>query len=150
MARGGARPRAGRPRTSSGRSHKAKADVRGVVTLPAEGRSGEAPAFPLSAPSPREDELWSSLWTLPQAVAWEGWHLELEVASYVRLLARAESPRSSAMIWAQTKQFAESLGLSASGMQRNRWVIGVPEDDVDEPPAVPGVVSITDRLRGLD
>jgi hypothetical protein len=114
------------------RSHKAKASAEGWVTLPAEGRDGPEPVFPLAFPAERELELWTRLWESPQAVMWERLHLDFEVASYVRLVVRAEAPRSSATLWGQVKQFAESLGLSVSGMARNRWTVAkVPEDDDD-------------------
>lgn len=147
MSRGGARSRSGPAPTSTDRSHKA--DAQGWLTLPADGRDGPMPAFPLITPSDREYELWERMWELPQAVAWEAYHLEFELASYVRVLARAELPRSSAMLWAQAKQMAESLGLTASGMQRNRWhVADIPlTEDSDDTAGVPGVASLADRLR---
>lgn len=149
MAKGGARARSGPAPTSTERSHKAKApDSNGWVTLPREGRQDAEPAFPLASPSPREMQLWERLWETPQAVMWDQLHQEFEVASYVRLLVRAESPRSSAIVWGQVKQFAESLGLSVSGMQRNRWTIGaVDADDDDQAPTETEEDSFEDRLR---
>ena len=152
MAKGGARARSGPAPTSMERSHKAKADAQGWVTLPADGRDGPEPAFPLDSASPRELDLWARLWETPQAVMWEQLHQEFEVASYVRLLARAELPRSSAIVWGQVKQFAESLGLSVSGMQRNRWVVAKRDDDdtdSDAPKANAQVSSLTERLRAV-
>ena len=155
MARGGARARSGpAPTTRPGdRSHKAKADSQGWTTLPADGRDGPLPAFPLTNPTDREMELWERLWETPQAVMWERLSMEFEVASYVRLLARAEAPRSSAIIWGQVKQFAESLGLSVSGMQRNRWTIASADDDQsDDSPASSAVSPVADlsaRLRAV-
>ncbi len=83
---------------------------------------------------------------------WDQLHLDFEVASYVRLLARAESPRSSAIIWGQVKQLAESLGLSASGMARNRWTIQAVNDssDADAPQAaVSAVADLSARLKAV-
>jgi hypothetical protein len=83
---------------------------------------------------------------------WEQLHQDFEVASYVRLLVRAEMPRSSAIVWGQVKQFAESLGLSVSGMARNRWVIGTIDQEDDAPRATgPGsaVSSLTARLKAV-
>lgn len=151
MARGG-HPNSGPAPSSMERSHKAKADAQGWVTLPADGRDGPEPAWPLAFPTDRELELWARLWETPQATMWEQLHQEFEVASYVRLLVRAESPRSSAIIWGQVKQFAESLGLSVSGMARNRWTIAKSDSDdtqSDAPVAHPGVASLTDRLRAV-
>ncbi len=125
MPKGGARARSGPAPTSTERSHKAKApDANGWVTLPAEGRDAPLPAFPLASPSGREMVLWERLWETPQAVMWERLHQDFEVASYVRLLVRAEAPGSLAAEWSAAKQIAESLGLSVSGMARNRWTIG--------------------------
>lgn len=150
MPRGGARSRSGPAPTSTDRSHKAKQDQQGWTTLPAEGRDGPMPAFPLVSPTTREMDLWERLWETPQAVMWEDQCQEFEVAAYVRLLARAELPKSSSMIWAQVKQVGESLGLSVSGMQRNRWVVGTPETTEEEASTpVAGVASIADRLKAV-
>ncbi|MFE4717841.1 hypothetical protein ACFRLW_15705 [Streptomyces sp. NPDC056728] len=97
-------------------------------------------------------DLWARLWESPQAVMWEQLHLEFEVASYVRLLARAEAPRSSAIIWGQVKMVAESLGLSANGMARNRWTVGKVEEDADAgttQAAVTSVASLRGRLKAV-
>lgn len=151
MARGGARSRSGPAPTSTERSHKAKADQHGSVTLPAEGRDGAEPAYPLVDPNPRELDLWSRLWESPQAIMWEQLHLEFEVASYVRVLARAELPKSSSIIWGQAKQMAESLGLTASGMQRNRWTVGTVTDSAEDTDNAPSdVPSLADRLRVIN
>lgn len=152
MSRGGARTRSGPAPTSTDRSHKAKTDSQGWVTLPADGRDGPEPAFPLVGPSDREMDLWARLWETPQAVMWEQLSQDFEVASYVRLLVRAEKPGSSAIIWGQVKQFAESLGLSVSGMQRNRWLVGTVDAGEGESPtqsAVPAVADLNARLRAV-
>lgn len=153
MAKGGARSRSGPAPTSMERSHKATAaDSHGWVTLPAEGRSGDAPAFPLLAPSPRELSLWERLWATPQATMWEQFGMDFEAASYVRLLATAELPDAPVVAWTQVKQFAESLGLSVSGMQRNRWTVAKVDADDDQAvshsPMSP-VASLSDRLRAV-
>lgn len=149
MPSGGSRVRSGPAPTSQDRSHKGKAQAEGWITLPADGRDGPEPHFPLADASPRELELWSRLWETPQATMWEQLHQDFEVACYVRLLVSAEKPRSSAIIWSQVKQFAESLGLSVSGMQRNKWTVGVvdrAEDEDDEPANGPDD-DFDDRLR---
>jgi len=148
MARGGARANSGPVPTSTGRSHKAKQDQQGWITLPAEGRDGALPAFPLVDPSAREYEIWERLWETPQAAQWELMGLEFEVAAYVRLLARAELPKSSSLIWSQVKMHGESLGLTANGMLRNRWVVGdTAPGDAAETSTPAGVTSIAERLK---
>lgn len=149
MVSGGPRARSGPVPTSTDRSHKAKATAEGWVTLPVEGRDGPEPAFPLASPSDREMQLWERLWETPQATMWEQLHQDFEVASYVRLVVRAEKPGSSAIIWGQVKQFAESLGLSVSGMARNRWTIGAIEDEDAPRATASGVSSLTARLKAV-
>lgn len=152
MARGGARSRSGPAPTSTERSHKAKANAEGWTTLPADGRDGPLPAFPLVTPSDREMDLWERLWESPQAVMWETLNLDFEVATYVRLIARAERPNSSAIIWGQVKMVAESLGLSASGMARNRWTVASIEPDADDDApqaAVSAVADLSARLKAV-
>jgi hypothetical protein len=133
---GGARVRAGRLPETPG------ADWR---TLPADGRDGPLPHFPLSNPTDREWEVWEQLWATPQAVAWEADHLVWEAAAYVRVLVRAEGPRSSALLWTTVRQMSESLGLTASGLARNRWKIGTPEVADDAP--APVRKSARDRMK---
>jgi hypothetical protein len=148
MAKGMSRNSGPAP-TSTDRSHKAKANAEGWVSLPPEGRDGPLPAFPLAFPAERELELWERLWESPQAVMWEQLHQEFEVASYVRCLFRAESPRGSFNYWSQVKQIGESLGLSVSGMARNRWTITKveAEDDETTPQVNAQVTSLADRLK---
>jgi hypothetical protein len=81
---------------------------------------------------------------------WEQLHQEFEVASYVRLLTVAEQPGAPVVTWTQVKQFAESLGLSVSGMQRNRWTIAKTDAEDEQGvtlSAVSPVASLSDRLR---
>ncbi|MGW4986325.1 phage terminase small subunit [Streptomyces mirabilis] len=153
MAKGGARARSGPAPTSQDRSHKAKQpDAQGWVTLPADGRPGDAPAFPLLDPAPRELDLWHRLWATPQAVMWEQLHQAFEVAAYVRLLSIAEQPDAPIVSWAQVKQVAESLGLSVAGMARNRWTIA-PADAEEvvrvDTSTMSGVSSLTARLKAV-
>lgn len=93
------------------------------TALPADGREGDAPSWPLTEATDRETTLWARIWTLPQAVEWERQHLELEVAMHVRTLAEAEQPGSIAALRTLVRQQSEALGLSIPGMLRNRWRI---------------------------
>jgi hypothetical protein len=97
-------------------------------------------------------ELWARLWETPQAVMWEQLHQEFEVASYVRCLFRAESPRGSFNYWSQVKQIGESLGLSVSGMARNKWTIAKidqDDDDASNHSAGSPVASLAARLKAV-
>jgi hypothetical protein len=124
-------------------------DKAGWTMLPAEGRSGEAPVWPLVSQTDRETDLWDDLWSRPQAVAWEALDQRYEVALFVRKLAEAELPKASVELQKVVRQYLDSLGLSVQGMLRNRWKIAPAaeldaEPEADAPPRRPGP---RDRLR---
>lgn len=120
--RGGARPRAGRPPTQPG----------DWTTLPAEGRTGPAPEWPLEGQSKREVLLWQEQWRRPQAAAWEAAGNTYEVALFVRYLTEAEAPGALAGLRTLTRQLMDSLGLTAPGMRTNRWRIAGSDEDQDD------------------
>jgi hypothetical protein len=107
----------------------------GVVLLPAAGRLGPPPRWPLEVAEP---PVWAWLWTLPQAVAWERLRLERVVARYAAALIAAESPDGSAAVMAEVRQIEDRLGLSAMAMLRLRWEIAEP------PLEQPGASGVTD------
>jgi hypothetical protein len=128
-------------------------DADGWTTLPADGRKGNAPAWPLRSATAfldhlltydedgkptnadlvarigkriakRELEVWRKEWKRPQAVMWE--------RARPRGRGRALRPRArrrrgilDAPVNLRTlvKQHQESLGISLPGMTRNRWRI---------------------------
>jgi len=94
------------------------------TTLPAEGRAGDPPPFPLAEQSEREKALWVAEWKRPQAVEWERNGQELEVALYARAIAAAELHDASVASRTLVRQMQESLGVSLPGLARNRWRIG--------------------------
>ncbi|MFE7947403.1 hypothetical protein [Streptomyces sp. NPDC057426] len=152
MPRGGARAVSGPPPDPrSLRSAKA-ADKGGWRTLPAEGRPGEVPEWPLTTPADRELDLWDDLWTKPQAVVWEDMGQELEVALFVRTLAEAERADARVDVKKMVRSYLDSLGLSVAGMNRNRWKIApaVAEPVEASPAATDAAVrrpSARDRLK---
>lgn len=99
------------------------------TTLPASGRVGDTPPWPLTRATPRELALWDRQWRRPQAVMWETNGQHEEVALYVRSLAFAERPGSPVSARTLVRQQQEALGLSLGAMARLRWRIG----DVDAP-----------------
>lgn len=118
--------------------------------MPAEGRPGAVPVWPLTEPSGREAQLWAELWARPQAVMWEQLGQELEVALFVRTLAAAEQPDASTERVKLARQYLDSLGLSVQGMLRNRWKIapGEVEPEREWPVAeAPRRRSARDRLK---
>ena len=121
MASGGARARSGpAPERNAIRNGRAGADW---IRLPASGRKGDAPVFPLPRSTKRERTIWIQEWARPQAVMWEAAGQELEVALYVRTLAEAEQRGAASAIRTLLVRMQEHLGLSQPGLARNRWVI---------------------------
>lgn len=123
MARGGARTVSGPPPDPNSLRSARAAEAGGWKTLPAEGYGGPVPEWPLTEATPREDDLWGDLWAKPQAVMWAELGQELEVALFCRTLAEAERPDARADIKKMVRGYLDSLGLSVSGMLRNRWKI---------------------------
>jgi hypothetical protein len=122
------------------------------LTLPAEGRSGRTPVWPMGKPSPRERVIWSRLWRKPQAVAWEKFGMQDQVALYVRRWVEAEVPDSSPALNTLVRQLGDSLGVSLPGMRSLMWRLG--SDEVAEKRAAAatpatGSVSARDRLRAV-
>lgn len=156
MAKGGARTRSGpAPDPEALRREWDEGDW---TVLPAEGREGDPPPWPLKDQSDREVELWAQLWTKPQALMWERYGQQLEVALYVRNVGLVEQPGSPVNLGTLVRQQSDSLGLTTPGMRANRWKIGRPADEDQAPtqPVGPAVASsgqprqsARDRLKVL-
>lgn|ERR1044072_1488848 len=149
MSSGGARARSGPAPDPNALRRDRPSDRDGWVTLPAEGRVGDPPPWPLSGQSEREAELWVSEWARPQAVQWEATGAVLEVALYVRRLVEAEKPDAATNLGTLVKQLMEGLGISQDGLAKRRWRIAVDEVAAkrDDAPAVPAKKSARDRFK---
>jgi hypothetical protein len=150
MPKGGARAVSGPPPDPNALRRNRPSDQAGWTTLPAEGRPGGPPVWPLMGMSDREFELWRDLWAKPQAVAWEALDQGYEVALFVRALAQAEQPDAKVDLQRIVRQYLDSLGLSVQGMLRNRWKVApATEAEETEPAAAPAPrrASARDRLR---
>lgn len=112
-----------------------------TTKLPAEGRSGDAPLWPLGSDVP---DVWFELWATPQSAAWERLGWTRIVARYALLLPQSEVAGCSAAILTATQQLEDRLGLSPMSMLRLRWEIAA--DEVAEQRAAP-VVTPRERLR---
>lgn len=121
MPSGGARARSGPPPDPT--ALRRERDAGEWTTLPAEGREGATPDWPLSEHTNREAELWERLWRMPQALMWERFGQDIEVALYVRRLSEAEMLESRVNLSTLVRQMADSLGLTTPGMRANRWRI---------------------------
>jgi hypothetical protein len=118
------------------------------VHLPAAGRPGEPPEWPLTRATARERVLWAIEWARPQALMWEANGQELEVAVYVRTIALAEHPKAVVSARTLLRQQMDALGVTIPGLRMNRWVIdgGAIDAATDTAPAATNRPSVRDRL----
>lgn len=99
---------------------------RGVVTLPAEGRQGDPPDWPLYGnPTAAELDLWTELWATPQAVMWERQGWTRVVARYACCVLAAELLEKNAL--AEARQLEDRLGLTPKSMRLLLWVVAADE-----------------------
>lgn len=97
---------------------------RGITKLPAEGRKGDPPSWPLDGrQSAAEKRAWTDLWATPQAVAWERLGWARTVARYCRFMLQAESPSASPALLAQVTAMEDRLGLTPKAMRLLLWEI---------------------------
>lgn len=109
-------------------ARRRNAPIANTLKLPAEGRSGPAPEWPLSGNAPA---VWDELWSTPQAVAWERLGWTRTVARYVKVLGYCENPESVTVgLLGEARQMEDRLGLSPMSMLRLRWEIA--SDEVAE------------------
>ncbi|MDO4630864.1 MAG: hypothetical protein Q4A82_01025 [Corynebacterium sp.] len=141
----------GPPRKPHGASRTKGASHYVVAFLPAAGRQGKTPAWPLDGAAP---EGWAELWRCPQAVMWEKNGSYLAVARYLKLRNLVHSLTALAVkpAWyTELRNTEDALGLSPKGMQNLRWQITT-DDIVNEEPGAPGddfVSSIDERRRRM-
>lgn len=143
MAKGGARSRSGPPPDPNSLTR----DEGEWTILPAAGRVGDLPPWPLVDALERELDLWGDLWSAPQAIMWERQGQELMVALYVRRLVEAEQHGSAVNLSTLVKQLGEGLGLTTPGMRSNRWRIADGPDGGEKSDAGPATPSARERLR---
>ena len=151
MASGGARARSG-PAPDPNALRRDRPSDGEWETLPAEGRLGDPPAWPLLGQTEREAELWIVMWAKPQAIIWERNGQEIEVALYVRNLTYVENPESSVTAGTLLRQQADSLGVTVPGMRSHRWKIAAkPQERSTGPVAdvVPISTSTRTRLKAV-
>lgn len=121
MPKGGARTRSGPPPDPN--ALRRARDASEWTVLPAAGREGPPPEWPLPTSSRRERDVWAELWTRPQAVVWERQRQHHEVALYVRRLVEAEARGAVVALSTLVRQMADALGLTVPGLRANRWRI---------------------------
>lgn len=138
----------GPPPKPAGQRRRRNATV-AMTRLPAEGRKGRAPAWPLEArPTAEQRGLWASVWKTPQAAAWERLGWTRAVARYVRVVLAAEEGLDVRLL-AEARQMEDRLGLSPMAMLRLRWEVAA--DEVAEQRQEPATASSRVwRLRAVD
>lgn len=100
--------------------------------LPAAGRQGETPPWPLGKASGGEAELWKQLWASPQAVAWEELGWARTVARYARIAIVAERRGANAAVMSEARQLEDRLGLNPKAMRSLGWdIVAVTEGSSD-------------------
>lgn len=124
MPSGGARTRSGPAPDPNALRRDRPGDRDGWTTLPADGRTGPAPEWPLTTQTERERELWTSHWRKPQAVIWERDHIIENVAMYVRQFCEGEVPKSSAENRKTTRMMAADLYLTPDSLLKAKLRIG--------------------------
>lgn len=140
----GGHPHSGPPRDPN--ALRRERDAGQWTHLPASGRQGPAPEWPLSRPSARELAIWAEEWRRPQALMWERNGQHREVALYVRSLVEAEKRGAPVALRTLVRQQQEALGISLPGLLRNRWLI---VGDEERPKLVVAAgSSVRERLRG--
>ncbi len=103
----------------------------GPLKLPAEGREGAPPAWPLPGRTTvAERAAWADLWATPQAVAWERLGWTRTVAGYCRILVEAEARDAPAKATMEARQLEDRLGLTPKSMRMLLWEIVA--DEVSE------------------
>mgnify|MGYP001612917551 CR=1 FL=1 len=151
MGKGGARARSGPPPDPQALRRDRKTDL-GWTVLPAEGRRGPVPEWPLTEESPREAALWARFWAKPQAILWERNGQVFEVALHVRCFAEAEVPAAPTSLRTLVRQQADALLLTIPAMHAARVKLSgdeVGEKRAQAAPEAPPRVSSRSRLRAV-
>ena len=88
-----------------------------------------------------EQEIWSELWALPQAVAWEHFRWTRQVAIYARVQAKAEAGNQAALH--ESRMLADRLGLTPLAMASLKWTII--EDEMSDKRSEQGTASNVEK-----
>lgn len=121
----------------------------GPLLLPAKGREGKPPAWPLPRIASRvELRTWAKLWATPQAVAWENLGYHDVVGRYCRLLVASDEVGAPTALLSEVRQLEDRLGLTPVAMRRLLWVIA--PDEVTAKREENAGTSARERLRAVD
>lgn len=150
MASGGARARSG-PAPDPNALRRDRKDDASWLTLPADGRKGNTPSWPLLDPDPRELQLWVEFWKKPQALLWEHNLQQFEVALHIRTFFEAERADAPASLRTLVRQQSDALLLTIPAMHAARVRISIDEVAARREEAeAPKRLSARDRLKAVD
>jgi len=100
----------------------------GPLILPAEGRTGEPPTWPLPDSASADEVIaWGQLWSTPQAVAWEKLGWTRTIARYCRMMVESERPGAKADVRNAATTMEDRLGLTPKAMRLLLWAIAEDE-----------------------
>lgn len=149
MPSGGARSRSGPARDPNALRRDRKDDKAGWVTLPAEGRPGDPPPWPLNdTPTELEWEVWGQFWRKPQAIIWERDQIFEPVAMFVRQYIEGMERKASAENRKTVRMMFADLYLTSDSLARAHMRIAA--DEVEAKRAekeAPKRKSARDRLQ---
>jgi hypothetical protein len=132
------------PKLNPQRGHRG----RGVTTLPASGRTGAPPPWPLPGRTTvNERQAWRQLWATPQAVAWEQLGWTRTVGRYCRIMVACEKPDATAAMHAQATAMEDRLGLTPKAMRLLLWQIAA--DEVGEKRDEQAATTVRGRIRAV-
>lgn len=150
MPKGGARSRSG-PKQDPDALRRARKDDPEWTTLPAEGREGPVPDWPLTEATPRELVLWERWWRKPEALLWgPGGLVDIDyVALTLRMFAEAEVTKASAENRKTVRLMMADLFLTQDA--KDRAHIQIAADEVgakrEERTEQPKRTSARDRMK---
>lgn len=130
--------------------------------LPASGRQGDPPVWPLGKATKAEQALWEQLWASPQAVVWEELGWIRVVARYARTTITAEVPLTSrrwialgvkptavTSLMAEARQLEDRLGLNPKAMRSLGWdIVAIAPEESDDAADVVDIDAFRARLGG--
>jgi hypothetical protein len=121
----------------------------GPVMLPAGGRKGDAPPWPLpGGMDTSEEQAWRELWATPQAVAWERFGWTRVVARYCRVMVAAEQRGAKSTQLAQATALEDRLGLTPKSMRLLLWQIA-PDEVAERREAEAAPKSARGRIKAV-
>lgn len=138
----------GPPPKPNGERRRRNAPRANTTLLPAGGRLGPAPKWPLGG-LPAEG--WDDIWSRPQAVMWEKMGAAEIVARYLLLREKIADPAypesQNASFWNVLTNLEDRLGLTPTAMMRLQWEIEGTTVQPDGGQGGEGTVTRIDEVR---